>query len=217
MIVRTLLDRGGMIDGKNRKGETPLMHARTADMATLLLSRGADPLAQDNNGFTALMHVVDAGAPEITPLLLAGSAAAHTPLTPEQINHTSKLGVSAVGLAAFRGDASILSALLDAGADPNIGTDVGHQAPLVAAASSRTPANTLLLLNKGARTDGRDSGGATALMRAAAQHGQAAVVRALLAKGADVHAVDRESKTALDYAQLGDPEVVTLLTRAGAK
>ena len=78
-----------MIDGKNRKGETPLMHARTADMATLLLSRGADPLAQDNNGFTALMHVVDAGAPEITPLLLAGSAAAHTPLTPEQINHTA--------------------------------------------------------------------------------------------------------------------------------
>ena len=32
-----------------------------------------------------------------------------------------------------------------------------------------------------------------------------------------MHVVDREGKTALDYAQSGDPEVVTLLTRAGAK
>ena len=52
-----------MVDGKNRKGETPLMFARTLDIAKLLVARGADPMAQDNAGFTALMHVVDAGAP----------------------------------------------------------------------------------------------------------------------------------------------------------
>ena len=216
LIAQTLLDRGAAVDGKNRQGETALMHARTFDIAKLLISRGADPMAQDNKGFTALMHVVDTSAPDVTKLLLLGGPL-HPQLKGEQVNQTSKLGVSAIGLAAFRGDAAILNALLDAGADPNIGTDVGRQAPIVAAASSRNPSTTLLLLNKGARPDGRDGSGATALMRAAGGRGQAAVVRALLAKGADVHAVDREGKTALDYAQAGDPEVAALLTRAGAK
>jgi len=148
-VVQALLDRGAMVDGKNRKGETPLMFARTLDIATLLIARSADPMAQDNAGFTALMRVVDTGAPDLTPLLLAGSAAAHTPLTPEQVNHTSKTGVSAIGLAAFRGDATILNALLAAGADPNRGTDTAGQTPLVAA--SKNPTAVALLTRAGAK------------------------------------------------------------------
>ena len=148
-VVQTLLDRGAMVDGKNRKGETPLMFARTPDIAKLLLARSADPMAQDNAGFTALMRVVDTGAPELTPLLLAGSAAAHTPLTSEQVNHTSKTGVSAIGLAAFRGDTTILNALLAAGADPNKGTDTAGQTPL--AAASKNPTAVALLTRAGAK------------------------------------------------------------------
>jgi ankyrin repeat protein len=149
-VVQTLLDHGAMVDGKNRKGETPLMYARTLDVAKLLIARGADPMAQDNAGYTALMRVIDTGAPELTPLLLAGSAAAHTPLTPGQVNHTSKTGVSAIGLAAFRGDTTILTALLAAGADPNKGTDVAGQAPVVAAA--KNPSAVTLLTRAGAKT-----------------------------------------------------------------
>jgi len=151
-VVQTLLDRGAMVDGKNRKGETPLMYARSLDVARLLIARGADPMAQDNAGYTALMRAVDASAPEVTPLLLAGSAAAHTPLTPEQVNHTSKTGVSAIGLAAFRGEAAILNALLNAGADPNIGTDTAGQTPLAAAA--KNPSAAALLTRAGAKSGG---------------------------------------------------------------
>ena len=48
---------------------------------------------------------------------------------------------------------AILNALLDAGADPNIGTDMGGQTPLVAAA--RDPSAVALLTRAGAKRAAR--------------------------------------------------------------
>ena len=52
----------------------------------------------------------------------------------------------------------------------------------------------------------------------AARHGDSPLVKALLRANADVTRRDRNGKTALAYArQWGNPEIVALLTEAGAK
>lgn len=64
--------------------------------------------------------------------------------------------------------------------------------------------------------DYRDEDGLTALMRAA-DRGATEAVRALLAAGADVHAMESEGQTALHYAVLCDfPEIAGLLVSAGS-
>ncbi|HZT41769.1 MAG TPA: ankyrin repeat domain-containing protein [Chthonomonadaceae bacterium] len=56
-IAEVLLTSGAEIEARDIKGETPLRRAvncRQEGMVRLLLSHGADPLAQDNRGCTAL-------------------------------------------------------------------------------------------------------------------------------------------------------------------
>ena len=56
-----------------------------------------------------------------------------------------------------------------------------------------------MLLNKGGAVDQRDEKGATAL-HLASLVGSARTVRILLARGANVHAVDNDGQTAVTYA-----------------
>jgi ankyrin repeat protein len=65
------------------------------------------------------------------------------------------------------------------------------------------------LLQIGARVNARDIAGRTPLMRAADAR-QAEVVRLLLQSRADPAAVDRDGKTAMDYA--GTQEIKDLLS-----
>ncbi|KAK3073307.1 hypothetical protein LTR53_005209 [Teratosphaeriaceae sp. CCFEE 6253] len=55
-IVKLLLEHNAKPDVKDVKGRTPLMLAKTRDVAQLLLDHGADVLALDQEGMSALMH-----------------------------------------------------------------------------------------------------------------------------------------------------------------
>lgn len=94
-----------------------------------------------------------------------------------------------------------------------------RETPLMEAASQGFAATADVLLAAGARLDprhrhpGEDDDGATALMMAAAS-GSTPIVRAMLAKGADVGARDRRGLRAIDYAKRGRPTTMEDVTRA---
>ena len=126
-------------------------------------------------------------------------------------------GATALHWAAHWNDLAAVSALLDAGADPDARTDLGLT-PLFLAAENAGSEVVAQLLAAGAGAGAAlPAQGETVLMRAA-HSGSAAVVRQLLAAGADVNARTSQSgQTALMWAiSENHVEVAGLLVEHGA-
>ena len=92
-----------------------------------------------------------------------------------------------------------MSALLEAGADPNQPRRPDGMAPLHLASNSGELEAVSLLLDHKAEVDARDNDGETALIRAVEQK-VPAIVRKLMSAGADVYAASARGKTALHFA-----------------
>ncbi len=125
--------------------------------------------------------------------------------------------------AASRGDADIVTALLDKGADPEVLDEYGST-PLVRAVAPWPDGRPALptvkaLLAHGARVNAR-AGDSTALA-SAVYAGSPGVVSLLLQKGADVNARDGNGNIILEMARIrtaaGHHAMMVLLLRAGAK
>src|SRR5439155_1774772 len=96
-------------------------------------------------------------------------------------------GYTPLLMASKSGDAGMIAALVAGGADPNSSTTNGTTALMLAAASGKTDAVTVLLDNRANVNAKESSKGETALAFAAA-YGRADVIRTLTARGADVAA-----------------------------
>ena len=86
--------------------------------------------------------------------------------------------------------------------------------PLHAAVAGGRTDVALLLIQRGAEVNARDSGRHTPL-HIAAENGNAAVVEALLTHGADPHAVDAEDRTPLSRAAARNHAAIVDLINAG--
>lgn len=119
-------------------------------------------------------------------------------------------------LAAARGDAPRLTALLAAGAAPDSRDGEGRPA-LVLAAGAGQPAAVRALVRGGALADAATASGWTALHEAA-RVGSIDSVRGLLAGGATIDLRDRVRGTPLDVAEVtGHRDVARLLRARGAR
>lgn len=115
---------------------------------------------------------------------------------------------------AFYLDAAALDLFLERGADANAANGAGATALMRAVGDLP---KVRALLKRGARVDTKSTAGHTALMIACRGYGAAAVVKELLAHGADVHAAHPTGANALTAAaETGDAEVVRLLLTHGA-
>jgi ankyrin repeat protein len=208
-LVRALLRAGASPDRANRRGGTPLMVAKSEAVARLLLAAGADPnapmLLNDRGlpgGRTALMGAAWTGSTGMVEALLAHGAdpgrrdaAGWTALRMaafqrhEAVVRRLLAAGAEVGLveAALLGDQCRLRELLAAGAD--LHRDWMDEALWWAAGGGQAEA-VRLLLDHGAAVDATGGRGATALQHAA-RDGRLAVMRLLLARGADPNAPDR--------------------------
>jgi ankyrin repeat protein len=103
------------------------------------------------------------------------------------VNAANQFGATPMAEAAKRADTTVLRLLLKAGADPESANAEGETALMLVARTGNVEA-AKLLLKAGAKVDAREKwGGQTALLWAAAQN-QPAMIRLLVAKGADVNA-----------------------------
>lgn len=209
------------------------------DLAKLLLDRGADPNFADA-GFTALHWAAGSwendlsgslgpegyewiggrgpGKLELVKALLAKGADPNARLQrrPPRYGYGSGSRLNMVGatpfiLAAFGGNAAIMQALLDAGADPHLTTNDGTTALMTAAGfgrihgESRTKDEEALSAAKLALSTGIDVNAANAIgetaLHAAAYAQSDPVVTFLIEQGANVNAHNQRGETPLVLAE----------------
>lgn len=185
-------------------------------MVEFLLERGADPLAANGAGTTALMGAAKAGDPELVRRFLELGVDVNA-------RGDGLTAMPALLFAAKAGNPETVRLLLDAGADASDVAPDGGTTLYLAAGTGNVEVGELLIaagvdpnrrLNP-IRALGGD--GRTALM-AAAEAGHVHFVRLLIREGADVNAALGTGWTALKGAERGGhTEVIQILKAAGAR
>jgi len=172
-------------------------------VVSLLLAKGAQIGAVDEDGEASLHEAAIGGHPEVVKLLLAGGS---------DISGVDKLCKTPLHWAASQGCSEVVKLLLAEGAQ--IGdVDVSGRTPLHWAAHGSHPEVVSLLLAGGADVEASDLSGKTPLHLV----GHSEVARLLLAGGAQTGAIDQNGRTPLHLAaSKGHPEVVRMLVAGGA-
>jgi cytohesin len=219
--ARVLLGAGGRVnDAMPRTGLTPLIIAsamRYPKVVDLLLDNDADPNVVDANGFTSLHHAArDRAALGIVKALLAHGARPNVRLKQQKptvtVNGVILQGATPLALAANLNNLEAVIALVEAGADPLIPTELNMTPMMLAAGAGtdvvrprpsreRTTAlqTVRFLIARGADVNGIGQFGWTPL-HAAAYQGLNDVIEFLVSKGAQVDAKDDFGQTPLSIA-----------------
>ena len=221
--VKALLGQGAVVDAREKSsGQTALMWAvaaRHPDVVKTLLEVGADPRSRTN----VTSELVYKGFRYITA----------PPANADGIIENAKRGgFTPLLFAAQQGNQQSAELLLSAGADVN-DADASGASVLVVAAHSGHGGLAQLLLDRGA--DPNAAGAGYAALHAAVLRGDAPLVKALLAKGANpdarLEAGTPVRKYGVDYAlsaawigatpywlaaKFGEPEIMRVLAEAKA-
>ena len=129
------------------------------------------------------------------------------------VNAKDARGMTLLMHSAVVGSLESMKLLLDNGADPNLVNPAGSTALMF---SVTDIAKVRLLVDRGANVNAATKFGRTPLLLAAMSDGSADIVRLLLARGADVKAVDGMKSNALHAAGTGnDTDTIRQLVSAG--
>lgn len=144
----------------------------------MIAKKSADVNAAEADGTTPLIWAANLNDADLALRLLKAGANAKA---------HNQLGTTALSEAALNANTPLIKALLDAGADPNFAGPDGQTALMVVARTSNVAA-AKLLLDKGANPNVRESQREQTPLMWAAASSQGAMVRELLAHGAEVDA-----------------------------
>lgn len=220
--VRILLNAGADPNARNKSQTTPLIYAAyNFEKTKMLVEKGADVNA--------------ANSIQIHPLYVAVSAHGNTATVRYLIEHgadvhaLSSVGTDYLQRAAGHSEPEVVRLLLDRGVDPHRANTSGYTA-LGDAFLCDDGGRVRMLLDAGSDVNASNHNGGkvkngpialvgiTPLMRAA-DSGSVSTVSALLAKGAELNAVDVRHMTPLIYAVAGERanlDIVRRLIAAGA-
>jgi len=216
--VRLFSQYLGALDFKNRRGETPLMHAahggHLACVVALVEDRGhkgpaADAGMVDGEGRNVLMHACVSGHLDLVNLLVQNKEGTHPTLRlpPIDINQGDNNGVNALMVAAGEGFWQLLPSLVLGGASRAAKDHDGFTALHIAATEDEALAASCLL-DLGLDANATDGKGWTPLMHAAAK-GADEVVRLLVDCDAQLDARNWDGDTALQICARRSGNAVT--------
>jgi ankyrin repeat protein len=209
--IRLLMHHGADVNKVSKSGRTALMlAARIPDSAPavhMLLAKGAAVEPKDNQGATALVEAIAGNDTESIRMLIEAGA---------DIRQAGGfLGFSPLSGAAAAGNAAIVRLLLQKGAKvdetmtapesvltvKNGKIAFGHITPLAMASTYGPPEVVKTLIEAGADVNAQDVRGMTPLMLAfSTDRFNPAIVRMLLAHGADPSRKSTAGESALDWA-----------------
>jgi ankyrin repeat protein len=243
--VRELLDGDPQLaHATDENNSTPLHHAAArgrAEVAALLLERGADIDAREEDGETPLHYAawrsqLEAGRLLIargtdiearnnwgrTPLLIVGRETGRADMARllieagAEVDARDRYGQSSLVLAAWRGFAELVDLLLDQGAA--LPTPASNDGRLVTMFAADKGLDRLfgLMVDAGVDVSARNERDGS-LLHSASQGGSARIVARLLDEGFDPNERDRYGRTPLHYAaELGREEAAHMLLTRGA-
>ncbi len=214
-IVELLIAHGADVNQTETHLDLTPLHGAAwynyTDIVQILLNNGADPNKPSSyeEGEAPLFFAVRNGSVEAAQALLDGGA--------EIDIQTERNWTPLISLAAnktVRRDlrSKMVTFVLDKGADPNLGDNIGNTALHYAAREGQTEVIPILLEN-GATVDLQNNVGNTALHQAA-KWGQIEAISILLENGASLDLKNNKDQTALDVAI--DDNVIELLQEASA-
>ncbi|KAH8177980.1 ankyrin repeats (3 copies) domain-containing protein [Sarocladium implicatum] len=152
----------------------------------LLIDRGTDIHAVDDEGWTPLHHAAVCStvrAPEVVRILIQAGAAINARGMPVEGQDTESMGNSVLHVASTYGVSETIRLLLAVGAEPN-SRGIRDKTPLHLCARSNEIAGARLLLDYGADLSNRDIDGTTAISEAVDARWPD-MVRFLLGQGAE--------------------------------
>lgn len=189
---------------------TPLHYAAGngfVDIARRLNAKGADIEAEGRWGERPLYIALDEHRKEMAQFLIGEGA---------DVNAKNNFDETPLHKACW--DRELVELLIKKGAVVNVEDSLG-QTPLHCAISYDRKDILILLLDKGAKVDAKDKRGVTPLLWAAEGLGKVkvsnpAIIKILLARGADAKAADEFGRAALHA--VNNTEAARLLIKAGA-
>ncbi|KAH0171452.1 hypothetical protein KCU67_g2167, partial [Aureobasidium melanogenum] len=244
-IVKLLIRNGAGINAQDSDGETALHSAARAgdlDMVRLLISKKAKINVKNNEGRSALDFACAGNHLDVIKYLLKAGAICEPDASGRtelheiiggdgkcdadtiklfvfkgvNVNATDDENISALHLAAKRGDQAIVHALIAAGADVNVKSTDG-QTLLHEAAKGGSADVVRRVLDYGVDINARDNDNMTPLAVACAERdGADDVVQLLLTAGANISVVDRWGWTPLhELANNSRTTAATMLLETG--
>ncbi|KAH9169145.1 ankyrin repeat-containing domain protein [Lactarius sanguifluus] len=196
-IAQLLLDHGANGQAENIQGRRlglPYHRKIAPDVALLLLERGVDVNALDEDCATPLHLASSYGMHELARLLLNRGAEANA----ENVRGQTPLHLVSQHEEYTDGNSDLARLLLEFGVDVNA-RDQDQATPLHFACFGGHFETALVLLDQGAEVNVQDADGRTPL-HSAINHHSTRVAQLMLERGADVNARDKDQATPLHLA-----------------
>ncbi|KAK8132021.1 hypothetical protein PG999_000194 [Apiospora kogelbergensis] len=189
VLMHYLAAEDGTVNFRDEHGRSPLSYIAErgyADIAKLLIEKGADINTANRGGSTPLYFALSSGRTDVAKLLIEKGA---------NINIADQTGTTPLHQASFNGYRDVAELLIEKGADVNAASQTGST-PLLQASFNGRRDVAELLIEKGANVNAASQTGSTPLYQASAR-GYRDVAKLLIEKGANVNAADETGWTPL--------------------
>lgn len=198
--IQLLIENGADVCAVNQYGETALRfaaaHRTLLPVVKILIDAGAEMDACDSSGYTALAVADKLGNTEIARFLLEHGATGTVSASPVQTRKYTQSEIDRQLFAAVqKSQADKIKSLVESGANLNAEDEKGNT-PILLAARQGNLAILKLLFDLGANNDRMDD----ALRIAAGESSLTDCVAYLLARGANVNAMNDKGRTPLAMA-----------------